>query len=449
MLGRIFAALLVASVIGSAAFGAAWYLRDVTFIGNLTDQARDVALALNDDARDAIHLKKPLVFVAIDAETFQALGRPAITPKERVARLLRNLLAAKPALIILDIDISWPTTAADAKALTDVLNEFEARQQKLLIVRQAMEPIHPHGAEFLRATPFDTLIRESKSISWVTAEAIASSDGIVRRIQPWTEVCQEGPSGHLPTYLQGVGIAASNAIFGEPTNGLRSPDGGIITPQWRCDAENAATRPIRVEAGLKTQDRVTGIVAGRPQDFVRYSLGWHEGNWVSTLTVKDEAESRPLAAIVSANPLLQPNAKQSVSADLFRDSIVVVGASHRDSGDRQLTPLGHMPGAFIVLNHVRGILDFGPEGEDAWIPGLIATISMSAITALIVVAFAGAGAQTWLLGALPLIATAIWWLGFTAFLGSSLYVGLAAIQFAVGVTMSVVSRLRRDRRARP
>jgi hypothetical protein len=54
-------------------------------------------------------------------------------------------------------------------------------------------------------------------------------------------------------------------------------------------------------------------------------------------------------------------------SDLFRDKVVVIGATSRARGDRHLTPLGEMAGAEVVLNAIRSAL-VGERRADRSVP---------------------------------------------------------------------------------
>jgi hypothetical protein len=58
--------------------------------------------------------------------------------------------------------------------------------------------------------------------------------------------------------------------------------------------------------------------------------------------------------------------KESLDPALFRDRVVIIGASYQDSGDIHATPAGSMAGALIILNSIQTLLDYGQLRPPPW-----------------------------------------------------------------------------------
>ncbi|MBX9760867.1 MAG: CHASE2 domain-containing protein, partial [Beijerinckiaceae bacterium] len=92
----------------------------------------------------------------------------------------------------------------------------------------------------------------------------------------------------------------------------------------------------------------------------------------------------PLVRHIAAHTLIGADGgvarARSVADDVFAGRIVVIGSSHLDSFDTHMTPLGPMPGAFIVANTIAG----APATLSAMrIPSLVRTMAAMAIFVLL------------------------------------------------------------------
>ena len=80
---------------------------------------------------------------------------------------------------------------------------------------------------------------------------------------------------------------------------------------------------------------------------------------------KTREEEVRLLEVISASRLTNTQ-KESFDPALFRDRIVVIGASYQDSGDIHATPAGPMAGAVMIINSIHTLLDYGQLRPPPW-----------------------------------------------------------------------------------
>ena len=119
-------------------------------------------------------------------------------------------------------------------------------------------------------------------------------------------------------------------------------------------------------------------------------------------------------------------AKRFSTGGLLTGAIVIIGASHRDSGDIHLTPVGQMPGSLVLANSITALQGLDQVQRPPFVLILLvdlllilgvswlfvvmspfaATLVSSAVIALLVVPFSllAFSQGVWLDFALPILA---------------------------------------------
>lgn len=408
----------IAAAVGALLYSAAWLIKDRTFLGDLADQARDTALALRADNEPVRKLKYPIVFLNWDERSFIASGRREDTPSSAIAHLLQVAVAAGAKLIIVDFDLREHETADDRAVLNRALASTGSKEVPVLLVQQVYQSGAASGPLVLPALPFGG-IDAQHGASWVSAEWVGSG-GTVRRIQSWVETCYEG----TPRYLVGVAPAVLALLDSAATHFSRA--------DWRCDHGDLLRPHELVLAGKSVQLRLTN----GDDSLVHYATTWHGEDTVSRQTL---ADGRPIVRAIGASELAGARADGSIEA--MRGAIVLLGAAHSGGNDRVRTPLGEMPGGFVIVNHLRGFLDFGREQPQSFAWGLMVVVVMSVFTGLLVIL-----SEDWMSGwgglMLPIAMTIGWWLLSALVTGTADFLALALTQFVIALVTIAASRLK-------
>jgi hypothetical protein len=344
-----------------------WAVRNLS--DNIADSLTRLALVGPTAPREA----QPFVFVDIGEQTWKAWGSQLITPRERLATLVDAVSQLGPAVVLLDVDLSFPPMIPGAdKPLHKLLSDYgkaEPARAPLVLVRSlsAKETSRPKAFDE-RPTAYDAEASSTK-IKWASTLFEESFDGLVRRWRLVEPVCNHGAAKVIPSAELAVA-----AIAAKKTESLEEVL-HRLTPE-NCEAE-----------ALSEQDSVVlDLGGGRLIKFsndeterrVLYSLIWRSPSEADSSqarfvgpTVAFNNRSTPLLTILPATYLLSrwsegtetQKATKTALRDLFEGRIVIIGGSFEQSGDIHYTPVGSMPGGLIVVNAVHALLSFGTPHE--------------------------------------------------------------------------------------
>lgn len=283
------------------------------------------------------------------AARLASAGSSALTaaPRQELAQLLdfaRGSGARRPRVVILDVDVSTPTSANREDAQKEERIFLEALQRwvddaaspRLILVRGAgcgwpLESEQPQESAVWSATPFDARISESRGrISWACAMLAIDSDGVARRAATWActddgTATRSRPSPH--------------ALLG----GLDSPATAAMDEACRGDRRQSEAKGLMPVSPIK--------LAGLAPD----------------------------TQAIRRIPALE--ALGTTAAELQLGDIVGIGQTHMRAGDRYLTSSGYAtPGVEIVTWQARAALIEGIPTLPSLAASLLATISATIIT---------------------------------------------------------------------
>jgi len=259
-----------------------------------------------------------VTIVDIDSETHRAWGRPAVTPREPLARMLEVVTAAHPSAVVVDIDLSWGVDADAARdpgfvRLQHFLEHYAGPAP--LIFPKRLERV-PDGSLEIAASPFDELFLRNDSLAWAHAAFQTASGGAVRSWQDWVLVCDGGRPEWLPSVATSLALLLSTL-----PPGMERPVRPAV-PTGDCEAPHAETRH---ERRLLIGPRITGD--GQP------AAGTN-------------------ARAISASLLLDPQMARN-DEQLFANRVVLIGATHSGAGDDWITLSGVLPGVELLADTVR------------------------------------------------------------------------------------------------
>jgi hypothetical protein len=332
--------------------------------------------ALSGATRDAT----PVTLIDIDNETLAAFGGPDRAPRDFVADLITLAAAKRPLGIFVDLDTSKPSgqSAADAKLATTV-SHYPPGASPLLFARRMIDAKKGEPATDLGLVPLPSILDEAMAghanVRSVVSVTRRDADHVVRRWQLTQTLCDGARSTTLAS-PQLVSAALSRA----PATGIADADRFLDWqtekvcaknhaphPEWPRNAESAAT--IAFVAGA------ADLAGAGPAAF-------------------GKTGTAPAILRISARTLIGENgaivSPRTVADHIFAQRFVIIGASHHDSFDTHITPLGALPGSAIVANAV------------ATAPATLASIHVSpvAVATIAFVLFAVVAAVTMKLRAL-------------------------------------------------
>jgi CHASE2 domain-containing sensor protein len=113
------------------------------------DDTADKMIRLAEATTASLDRSPAFVFVDIDNATWRSWGAPLITPRDKLAGLIERIASYRPMLIIVDVDLSFPTGIPLAEAddpLRAMLAAYPADAPSLLLVRNFVSPDAATGA---------------------------------------------------------------------------------------------------------------------------------------------------------------------------------------------------------------------------------------------------------------------------------------------------------------
>ena len=369
---------IIRDILIGIAFGALiefialpYYFHNSSLVRRAGDDTVDRMIRLAERTSGPLYKENLFAFIDIDDATWAAWKYPLITPRDKIAELIDHAVASKPALIFLDIDLTWPSAdAKSVKTLKDLVAAYGEGKPPLLLVRSLIDPPPGGPTELpkIRYTvvedgpssvpsdplPLDNLV---KSVNWVSAQFELDGDGIVRHWRLYEMICDPAGGPMLLPSLQLM--AALKVLQRQDDRAIPNAMAALNTlvPDT-CRSAPRALPPVVVHAPTPV------IVAGGYElgSRIIYTIGWRGGAPALGPYVEKTAGSlAPLVVVRSAGAILKMNPGDPIEG--LADRIVVIGGSYVDSGDWHTTPIGRMPGALIAINAIHALLETGTPSE--------------------------------------------------------------------------------------
>ena len=388
--------LILAAGIVSFVLWAAIEQRSSTIVEWLLNP--DHAINFTADWRGDQPYGVAVTIIDIDNSSFEAWGRPAWTPRTKLFDLIDTIDRHGATAIVVDVDLTSGPTTEELNVATQRILDYLARPRPagaipapLIFVRKLWARPRTDGAlrsvqvpthdvidtdrtyadalDRLNDTVDENRSPESAQTIWASALFDTESSGTIRFWQILEAACDNGAVRGFPS----VGLATA-ALLADGSSAIADlrRDVNIYAARY-CGSQNVATAhdnalPDRMDAvmpWLKLRRPTTRL----PFLFWSASLEPFRFGTARTST----GSVAPLLEILSADAVLKRGARPmssggndvcdgtrattALSCSLIAGRIVTIGASHIDSSDTYFTPLGSMPGVYILANTVAGARD--------------------------------------------------------------------------------------------
>ena len=283
-----------------------------------------------------------LLFVEIDHETYKKWGKPLITPRDQLAELVKIAYEKGAKIIVLDIlleDRDCCRPDADSN-LKKVLQNMTDRS----VAAKVIFPVRIGQDGNIRNSLFKKSIDSNPNFYIATANiSPAAMDNVIRYWVPF-EILKNGSDS---TILWNMSFLAAMLAEGKEVE-IKEFEKQIKSSRFH-------------KARLFQLDHTKGITISPDRDDIyrnriRFLLlpkntlpGHPGGNLFDTVYQVDEVNHAP-----------------------FKDKIVLIGNSSPDAGDMYQTPVGNLPGIFIIGNAINTILlGLQPSPSSLWVNILI------------------------------------------------------------------------------
>jgi len=298
--------------------------------------------------RDTAPVKEapPFVLLDIDEDTYQKWHEPFLTPRDKLLKLLKFAVGGQPQIIIVDIDLSYPSNHPSAESLPkhdqnlyDFLAQYEANYcfktkcPHILLARGLKPPQSQHNYFEQRSSFLEVAVANSQHIHWASTLFDLERDNVLRRWRLWEITCTKNQPAVIPS-IQLLAVAlvknptAGNIQITSKLNEIKPSD---------CRNANAMTLMGHFSLGdLKIHFSPTRLHRRIVyKDVTRLKISF-QGD-----------DKRPIFFTLPAYPITDSN--QPISNESLPGSITVIGGSYLDSRDIHATQLGECREQWLLL----------------------------------------------------------------------------------------------------
>jgi len=298
----------------------------------------------------------PFTVLDIDDATVDSWGSPPYVVRDRLLRLIESVAAARPAAIVVDVDLAGPAMGPGDLALAEFLGRYDDEDAAPMILVRALRP--PVGGEpgacfETRPSFVDDAVRDRESVVFASALFQRDPDWSIRRWRLWERLCgREGPDHTVPSIQLLV-----SALLTEPHD---TPRQTLVRIENELRSVQARGAHDDHGEGGHHQLRIGAVALTLPPSRLNQRIVYRypaltelRENEIYPL---DPRTGMPLLSVVSARPLTDGT---PTSSEAFAGRVVVIGGSFEAGNDLHPTPLGVMPGAFVLVNAIDSLLEYG------------------------------------------------------------------------------------------
>ncbi|EGF90884.1 hypothetical protein ABI_22960 [Asticcacaulis biprosthecium C19] len=364
----------------SAAKGPAGALTNSPIFRLATEQPADFvtdALAGSGTVRASA---PPVAIVTYDDESFPKGSRFATIRRQHLSDVLRLIEVQEPASIFVDLDLGYdaPGEAEGTDALYQTLKALDQNQDGppvfLYRPQRSDEKYPKHPVRFVPTTvrsnsldatgPIDKQVGDEGQLQWFNATFVQDEDGQTRWMSAWrTAPDLEGKlsvalsagyavrllqDGGLPLLMQTQTELASQAE-GIPKTSLQSYKNGM-TAAWLQEGVRHPNRVSRVMFNTRDPFRASGI----------------------PLSARSYVDLHPIRYDAGMSGL-------RLEGGALSDKIVIIGRSDQYSGDTIQTPIGSVPGIFVVAQSLKTVTSYDAPIAIATLPSIAFAFAIFAI----------------------------------------------------------------------
>lgn len=325
-------------VIGSVVVALIHTNMDASFVQTQQNRGLDWLSRLVTNTSFAPQPQQPIFMVNVDEETYAQWGEPWLTPADKLAALLARLLPTKPAQILIDFDLS---RRDDLQPMQDVLASYNAQAEQptdlIFMKTQALALPENSVLPAFRRSTLDELVAQSERLHWAAPLFRPDADGVVRHWQLLVAGCQDQSLALLPS----VQLLSAQLLSAERMPPYRN---FLAEPIRGCESS-----PVFEGELVLASDKSINFAASDLKHRIIYAMPANPAE--GYLPVSWNGLSMPALTHVSADALLQAEGGLAANG-LLTNAIVIIGATHQDSGDIHATPVGRMPGSQVLANSI-------------------------------------------------------------------------------------------------
>jgi len=312
------------------------------------------------------------VIVDIDNKTYRQWQEPTLTPRDKLLQLLDFAVTAQPKLIIVDIVLGSEQKTDIGKSQDAALLEYFANYETnhcqtacphILLasgLRLPLDviPYDPNAAPYyLEQAPsfLEATVAKSKHIHWAAVLFDRETDRILRRWQLWTATCTDGKPAVVPSVS-----LLSTTLLAEPNRAARLQT-ELARFKPNCGSEATILRADFPKRIFKLNDDIAfDLQPSRLSRRILYTIPWR-------ILPGDKPQKTVNGNLLLKRfPAFMP-LQEGAQNTALRDSITIIGGSFLEGRDWHSTPLGWMPGMYVLANSIHSLQQYGVlQPPPAW-----------------------------------------------------------------------------------
>jgi CHASE2 domain-containing sensor protein len=321
---------------------------DSRFIHETEDLGIDWVMKIR---RDTAPVKEAPSFVLldIDEDTYQKWQEPFLTPRDKLLKLLEFSVEGQPKIIIVDIDLSYPSNHPSEESLPkhdqDLYDFFaqydtnyclKTKCPHILLARRFKPRSSKNNYFEQRLSFLEVAVANSQHIHWASTSFDLERDNVLRRWRLWEMTCTKNQLAVIPS-MQLLAVAL-----------VKNPTAGDIQITSKIneikstDCRNA--NPITPMGHFLLGDLKIHFSPTRLHRRIIYNISW-------------QGVTHHILSTQAVHKITDNN--QPIDNEFLQGSITVIGGSYRDSRDIYATPIGRMPGTMVIINAIHSLLQYG------------------------------------------------------------------------------------------
>ncbi len=331
---------------------------DSRFMHEAEDLGIDWVMKMHSDT-PPVKEAPPFVLLDIDEATYQKWQEPFLTPRDKLLKLLKFVVKGQPQLIIVDIDLSYPSNHPSKESLPkpdqdlyDFLAQYEAKHciktwcPHILLVRGIKPPQPEHHYFEQRSSFLEDAVAHSQHIHWASTSFDLERDNVLRRWRLWEITCTK----NQPAILPSMQLLAVALIKNQPAGNITSKINEITPPD--CSMQTITATGHFLRGDLKIHFSPT-----RLERRIIYNISWQG---VTRPNIFWQGKESLILSTQAAHKITDnPHSLDDMDNRFLQNSITVIGSSYKDSRDIHATPIGAMPGTMVIINAIHSLLQYG------------------------------------------------------------------------------------------
>ena len=293
-------------------------------------------------------------FVDMDEKTYRSWGEPFLTPRDKLACLIKTVAAAQPSMVIVDVDLARSNQDAPERdgELQKTLAELPAGPP-VILVKSLRPNTDPGKPPTVRQSFLDKTVAESDRLYWGFPIFLRDNSHSIRRWKIAVCAAQDNKTVLLPS-VQLLAYALQSR--GSDGNLLREMKAQLQDAEGFCSSPGGDRRN-----SLVMGEQVFSLDEDGQENRIFYSMK----PGVAPPQINDGTQARPLLVTLPARSLFSGNVQPALNG-MLHGRIVIIGASFAESFDIHETPLGPLPGSVIILNSLRSLFTYGVQHSLPW-----------------------------------------------------------------------------------